>query len=75
METRTLHKACNLSPDERRIVESLLRRRLQDDEVVEVSSSAERMAAAPNNGRADLPAWPGRVIGDLRREDIYDDIG
>lgn len=22
-----------------------------------------------------LPTWPGRVIGDLRREDIYADVG
>jgi hypothetical protein len=25
--------------------------------------------------RAALPIWPGRVIGDLRREDIYADVG
>jgi hypothetical protein len=24
---------------------------------------------------AILPAWPGRVIGELRREDIYTDVG
>ena len=23
---------------------------------------------------ADLPAWPGSVIGQLRREDIYEDL-
>jgi hypothetical protein len=24
---------------------------------------------------AALPTWPGRVIGDLQREDIYADVG
>jgi hypothetical protein len=30
-------------------------------------------AKAPNQRSHALPKWPGRVIGDLRREDIYED--
>jgi hypothetical protein len=75
VRTHTEHKAQELSPDARRAVENLLGRRLQDNEVVQISSSSERVAAAPNNGRSILPVWPGGVIGDLRREDIYDDVG
>jgi hypothetical protein len=33
--------------------------------------SDEAVGAAPNGGKANLPVWPGRVIGKLRREDIY----
>jgi hypothetical protein len=32
-------------------------------------------AAAPKAKAPELPRWPGKVIGSLRREDIYADVG
>ena len=74
MQTTIVHKARDLSPEERKTIENLLGRKVQEDEVVQVSSSAEKAIAAPQNGSASLPKWPGRNIGDLRREDLYDDV-
>ena len=74
MHTRTIHKASDLSPDERRAIENLLGRKLQENETVQVSAPVEAVGAAPNGGTTSLPAWPGQAIGKLRREDIYDDV-
>lgn len=30
---------------------------------------------APRRESKSLPAWPGRVLSDLHREDLYDDVG
>lgn len=62
MHTKTIHKASNLSPDERRAIEKLLGRKLQENETVQVSAPVEAVGAAPNGGKASLPAWPGRVL-------------
>jgi hypothetical protein len=55
-------------------VENLLGRRLEEEETLRVSAPAESTAPVSRNAKVELPAWPGRVIGDLRREDIYDDV-
>lgn len=74
MQTTTVHKARDLSSDERRAIEKLLGRQLQEDELVQVSAPVEEVGAKPNGGRASLPAWPGRAVGKLRREHIYDEL-
>jgi hypothetical protein len=74
MQTSTVHKARELSPDERRAVENLLGRRLEEEETVRVSAPAESNLPVSRNAKVEIPAWPGRAIGDLRREDIYEDV-
>lgn len=76
MHTSTVHTACEPPADQRSAIENLLGRPLQEDETVELNAPA-----APGQPRQDTakhvnatpPVWPGRVTGELRREDIYDD--
>jgi len=74
MQTSTVHKARELSPDQRKAVENLLGRTLEEEETVRVSAPAESTSPVSRNAKVELPSWPGRAIGDLRREDIYDDV-
>ena len=41
---------------------------------VQLAPKAEPQAPARKTAH-ELPRWPGKVIGDLRREDIYADVG
>ena len=42
---------------------------------VQLVPKAEPQVAAPKPTARELPRWPGKVIGSLRREDIYADVG
>jgi hypothetical protein len=42
---------------------------------VQLVPTAKPQGTAPNLTARELPRWPGTVIGSLRREDIYADVG
>lgn len=41
----------------------------------QVRNEAEENGAKAKKAVKDLPVWPGTVIGPLRREEIYEDVG
>jgi hypothetical protein len=42
---------------------------------VQMAPQGEAPTAGPKVKAPELPRWPGKVIGDLRREDVYADVG
>lgn len=42
---------------------------------VQLAPKPAAQAPAPNAKVPILPRWPGKVVGSLRREDIYADVG
>ena len=42
---------------------------------VQMASQGEAPTACPKVKAPELPRWRGKVIGDLRREDVYADVG
>ena len=73
MQTTT-HQARALTPDTRRALETLLGRALHEEETVTVTASNSEAALTGEKAPTSLPVWPGRVIGSLRRNDIYEDV-
>ena len=41
----------------------------------QMASKPEDQAPAPKARVPELPRWPGKVVGNLGREDIYADVG